>query len=462
MQNTHHQRLNLRLKDLNKTLAFLALPAIAENCLTSMVFFTDTLIVGWLQNEAYLAATALAGIMMFLMNAPFIGMSVAAASIVSRSWGEEDFQTARITAGQALGISVAAAAILAVIGSWYSYEIMIFFGAAPEVAAVGGKYLHILLISCIGGLPMIVSNAVIRGMGNSLKPLWITGTMNLVNIVASIILAFGLLGFPKMGFYGVAVGTVIARTVGAVLSIGFLTLRKGLFLRFMDFIPCQKRVLQRLLSLASPTMVERTVTSLSYMLFMKMVAMLGTTLLAAHNVALQIEAIVFMPTWGLAIASTTITGQAVGAKLEHIAEIAVKRLIYFAGGLMVITGILFAVFGDDIVRIFKATEPVLEAAGMALRISALELPFLAITFIFMGALRGAGDTRSPLYVSLSGTLLVRLGSVYLLAFVLDWGLAGVWLATCLDWMARAAGLGYFFNKGVWKLIHHKEKSRYSS
>lgn len=129
---------------------------------------------------------------------------------------------------------------------------------------------------------------------------------------------------------------------------------------------------------------------------------------------------------------------------------------------MIITGILFAVFGGDIVRIFKATEPVLAAAATALRISALELPFLAITFIFMGALRGAGDTRSPLYVSLSGTLLVRLGSVYLLAFVLNWGLAGVWLATCLDWMARAAGLGYFFNKGVWKKIHHKEKIRYSS
>jgi Na+-driven multidrug efflux pump len=85
---------------------------------------------------------------------------------------------------------------------------------------------------------------------------------------------------------------------------------------------------------------------------------------------------------------------------------------------------------------------------------------VAITFIFMGALRGAGDTLSPLYVGLVSLLVFRLGGVYVLAYTLHLGLAGVWLATALDWCVRAIGLGWFFKREAWTLLHEKEKRRF--
>jgi Na+-driven multidrug efflux pump len=115
-------------------------------------------------------------------------------------------------------------------------------------------------------------------------------------------------------------------------------------------------------------------------------------------------------------------------------------------------GILFALFGRQIASLFGSTPEVLDLAGQAVRIAALEQPTLAAQFVLAGSLRGAGDTRSPLYVSLVGVLFFRVPVVYLLAIVLGWGLAGVWLGTALDWAARAATSYFLFRRGGWKLV----------
>jgi Na+-driven multidrug efflux pump len=80
----------------------------------------------------------------------------------------------------------------------------------------------------------------------------------------------------------------------------------------------------------------------------------------------------------------------------------------------------------------------------------------------MGALRGAGDTRSPMYINMGSIILLRLPLTYLLAFVFGWGIVGVWLATAIDWAGRAAGLAIVFRKGAWKLIHRNEKQKFSA
>jgi putative MATE family efflux protein len=455
------ERINLRLRDLNKTLATLSMPSMVENCLYSLVFISDTLIVGRLHNENYLAAAALAGILMFLVTAPFIALSMSATSIVARSWGELAFETARRHAGCALVVAFLMALGLFAAASPFASEIMSFFGAAEEVTPDAAKYLRILLISCLTGLPMMVSNGMLRGKGDTFRPMLITGMMNVVNIAASIMLAFGIAA-PKLGFFGVAWGTVIARTVGIFFSMWLLIGSKGLALRIEHFTEISRNVLGRLWYLFWPAYLERGLTSVYYMLFMKMVAHLGTTVLAAHQVALQIENLAVMPAWGLAVAVTTITGQAVGAGRHRVARIAVRKVVIAVSILTLSLCAVFLLFGPTIAHLFGATPEVVKLAGMATRLAAIEMPFLAITFIFIGALRGVGDTRSPMYVSFVSMLICRLGFVWLMAYYLHWGLVGVWLATAIDWMVRATGLGWFFKREAWTLLHEKEKQRFEA
>ena len=454
------RRLNLRLRTLNGTLWRLAWPAIVENLLFSMVFFADTLITGWLVDERMLAATALAGLLMFLMNAPFIAFGAAANSIVSRCWGEHDVVTARRCAGIAVGLAIGMAVLLYFAAYPFADTVVRLFGADEAVAPISGRYLRILLLSGFCGFPMIISNAVIRGSGNTHTPMLIAGLMNGTNVLFSVIFAFGWFGVPAMGVYGVAWGTVIARGVGFAGSFGYMLHVRGMGVTPVFLIRSDRRMLVRLWRLAWPTLAERLGNSLAYLTFMRLVAGLGTTSLAAHNIALQVESLAFMPAFAMGVATTTIVGQAVGARLEHIAESAVRRMMVISGLLMGLLGAVFIAFGPDIVRIFGATDAVIAQAAVAIRISAAELLFMAWTFILMGAMRGAGDARSPLFVCLTSTLIFRLGGVWLLCYVFNLGLAGVWIATAADWGMRSLGLSFFFIRGTWKRLHELEKKRF--
>jgi len=225
-------------------------------------------------------------------------------------------------------------------------------------------------------------------------------------------------------------------------------------------ITLERKLMARLWRLAWPLLTERMGSSFVHLIFMRLVAGLGTTILAAHQITLQVESLAFMPAWALGIAATTITGQAIGARLEHIAEAAVRRMMMLATIVMLSLALLFVVFGPNIVHLFGATDDVIAQTAVAIRISAAELLFMAWTFTIMGALRGAGDTVSPLIVGLASTLIFRLGGTLLLAYVFDLGLPGVWIATAVDWAVRSVGLGIFFARGAWKRLHEQEKLRF--
>ena len=211
-------------------------------------------------------------------------------------------------------------------------------------------------------------------------------------------------------------------------------------------------LLGRLVRVALPNLGETAISRLGYTLFMSMVTGLGTATLAAHQIALRVESLSFMPGWGLSVAAATLAGQALGAGDPERADASVRRTLLLALGLAGLIGVVFAVFGRAIVTIFGSTDEVLDLAGVAVRISAAELPFLSAQMVLAGGLRGAGDTRTPMWVTLAGTALLRLAVVYLFVVVLGWGLAGVWWGTAVDWAGRTALIWVLFRRGKWKKV----------
>jgi len=114
--------------------------------------------------------------------------------------------------------------------------------------------------------------------------------------------------------------------------------------------------------------------------------------------------------------------------------------------------VVFGLFGPSLAALFGSTPEVLQLAGSAVRIGALEQLPIAVLMVLSGGLRGAGDTSTPVYATLLGSVLVRVPVVYLFAIVFGWGLDGVWLATAVDWTVRAAVIYYLFRKGAWRTI----------
>ncbi|MFB3897550.1 MAG: MATE family efflux transporter [bacterium] len=444
------KHLDLRPEKINKTLWTLAYPAIIENLMGMLVYLSDAFVVGWLKDADALAGTMIAGTIFMVIMSPFQGLSVAATSFVARNWGAKEYDRAKWYGKQSLCLGLYFGVLVMVIGFLLSSKMFHWMGASNEVIRLGGTYFRIVIITVPLEMLMFIANGIMRGAGDTKSPMYITLTMNIINVILCLVLAFGF----KMGLVGVAYGSLVAQALGGIFA--FLMLESGrshLKLPIKHFFCWNKQLVSELFQLAYPVSIERLLASGANLIFMKILTMLGTIALAAHFVAVRIESLAFMPAFGINVAVMTIVGQSLGAKKPEIAELAVKRSMKWTTFFMLGLGAIFIAFGRYMVVIFGATPDVIRMAGIAVQIAALELPFIAYAMTLSGSLRGAGDTKSPLYNMLVCIPIFRFGVVYLFAITFHWGLAGVWLATATDWMGRTAGLWYVFRKGKWKLMH---------
>jgi putative MATE family efflux protein len=448
------QTIDLRIQELNRTILRLAVPSVMESVLTTLVYLVDTVLIGWLNDPVALAAVGLSSTLMWAADGLFQAISVSASAMVARFWGRKDFEAARQVAGQSLTLSVLVALVLMVLLIPVARLFLQVMGGEPEVVRRGTEYVRIILATSVVAFPLSVANSIMRATGDTQKPMYITGLMNVLNIAAAYALIFGLGAIPRLELRGAALATSAARTVGGIIAAGILfssatriRLQPGHLWRW-DW-----GLIWRILRISLPNIGETIISRLGFMLFMRILSTLGTVALAAHQVALRVESLAFMPGSGLATATAALVGQALGAKKADIAEWGIRRALLIGNGSMALLGSVFIAFGPGIVRLFGIQDVELAySAATVVRISSLELFGLCSLMILGGCLRGAGDTRTPMVVTLLGTLLFRVPLTYLFAITLGGGLAGVWLATAVDWSMRALTMFFLYLRGKWKTM----------
>jgi Na+-driven multidrug efflux pump len=181
-----------------------------------------------------------------------------------------------------------------------------------------------------------------------------------------------------------------------------------------------------------------------------MVRSLGTVSQAAHTVGVRIESIFITMGFGFTVAATTLVGQAVGHGDFKRAEERTNESLRFAVLTMAALTVILILLRDVAVGIFEPEEAVRALAVACVVIGAFELTAFGVLFTFAGASRGAGDTRSPMFVSAIGTFAFRLPLVYLLGIHFGLGLKGIWYGTLIDWIGRAVLMWLIFRSGRWK------------
>ncbi len=441
----------LEREGLNRPILRLALPAVGENLLVTLVFVADTFVVGHLGDPEALAAVGVSGPLFFVLNTLFLALSIAATAVVARRWGRGDREGAGRAAGVALGLALLAAVGAVGVGWILAPPALRWMGLGARTVRLGTLYLRILLVGSLFSFPMTVTTAVLRASGDTRTPLRVTAVMNLWNVVAALLLVFGWGPVPRLEVAGAALATASARLLGSLLAFRAVLRPSGGGLRvparaLVRWEPGMARTLARL---AAPVLLEGGVQRLGSILFLRLVTGLGETAVAAHQVAIALESVSFMPGFAFSVAASALAGQCLGARRPDLARRAVGRAWAFGVGTMGAVALLFAVAGPGLAALFGATPQVRVLAGTAIRIGALEQIPLATVMVLLGALRGAGDTRSSFWVTLAGVLLFRVPAVWLLAYPLGLGLAGVWLGTALDWTGRAVVAWILVRRGGW-------------
>lgn len=443
----------LTRENITRNYIALALPAVGENLLATMVFFSNTFLVGWMKDPAALAAVSLAGLFLQIAQSLFTAIATSATSQVARYWGAREYERAKEVAAHSILFSFLAALLTVAILWPLTDELLRLMGATERVVELGALYMRLVLSTSFFLFPMIVLNGVMRGSGDTRTPMVITGLMNTLNVVVAAVLIFGSDPIPPMGIVGAGLGTALARLLGGVLALALVfTGRRFVKVEFRDLIRVKPEIMRALIGLSAPNATETVVMRLGSVLFMRIVSGLGEIALAAHQVAVAVESLSFMPGFGFSAASTTLVGQSLGAGKGELAEETTWRGLRFALGVMGLLAVCFALFGPQMAAFFGATPEVLSLAGRAVQIGALEQLPLGALMVLSGSLRGAGDMKSPMYATFAGTFIARVPIVYLFANVFGWGLNGVWLGTAVDWTCRAALIYFLFRRGRWKLV----------
>ena len=443
----------LTRENIRHNIVQLAVPAVAENLLLTMVYLVDTLLIGRLKDPAALAAVSLGGLFLNAATQLFGAISVTTTSLVAHAWGAEDYERARRVAAQSILLAILSALAATALLWPMADGLLTWMGASERAVSLGSMYMRTILVTALFGFPMTVLNGVLRGSGDTRTPMVITLAMNGFNVVAAAALVFGIGPLPAMGLAGAAIATAAAHLLGGLLSLSLvMSGRRFLRIGLRDILHWDRPLIRRMLSLSLPTAGESLITRLGFILFMRIVASVGEVALAAHQIAINVESLSFMPGFGMSVASTTLVGQSLGARKPELAEESIQTAMRFGLAVMGLVGIVFALWGPALASIFGSTPEVLALAGSAVRIGALEQLPIAVLMVVAGSLRGAGDMKTPVYATLAGTFFFRVPLVYLFAIVFGWGLNGVWLGTAADWTARAALIYVLFRRGAWKRI----------
>ncbi|MDO8670756.1 MAG: MATE family efflux transporter [Dehalococcoidia bacterium] len=444
--------IDLDASSLPRRVLSLAWPVVAEQTSYTFVGLVDTILVGHL-GPAALAGVGLAVQTMWIPQVTFNGLAIGATAIIARRIGEGDPGRAREALHQSILMAVLVGLIFAPMIWVFAEPLMVLFRAQPDVVDVGVLYLRASALGLTPALIMVGANAAMRGAGNTRTPMLIMIVANLVNVILAYVLIYGFLGLPALGVVGSGIAASMAWTTGGVLAIILLVRGVGpLRYTYRRALSFSRQTTGRILQVGLPAGLELLQFQIAYTIFSVIFSALGTTVYAAHTVALRIENIAFMPGAALGMAATTLVGQALGAGRPDLAQKAAKLAQWYAVGLMIAIGFLMFLFRSELMAIFVSDRAVIEMGALAMSIYSLSMPFMGIGNCLSGGLRGAGDTRAVLTIMTGSVWLVRLPFAYALAYWLGFGAVGAWSAAVLDITIRGSLLWWRFAAGHWKSI----------
>lgn len=441
--------------DLRRTLLRLALPVLLEQFLSFCVGLYDTFLAGHLPGGVSDAATGAVGIgayVSWLATLLFSFVSAGTTALVARAQGRGDVADAVRVTNRSYGLGLMVGVAFAACAIPLAGLISRFVLTDEQAIGVTSRYLRIDSVGLIFSSVSYMGAAALRGSGNMRTPMLIFAVVAVMNAAASTLLVFGLGPVPGLGIDGIVLGTVIARiTGGTLMTTALVRGSSGLRLRISEFRFADETV-RRILSIGIPAALDGLVMWIGHYLFLKIIGSFGTAVMAAHMVGIRVEALTYLPAVAWAAAAATMIGQSLGAGLPERARRAGHEAVLQCGMLGLAIMLAFYCGAELIYRSMHNSEAVIAAGVPAFRMLALfQLPLVA-GIVYTGGLRGAGDTRVPMWITLFTTLLVRLPAAWVCGVVLDGGLYGAWIGMCLDMLLRGVLVAVRFWRGGWERV----------
>ena len=431
-----------------------ATPVVISKLSFTMMGIVDTAMVGRL-GASEQAAVGIATTFMFTLYVFGLGLIGVVNTLVSQYHGAGKPQMCGIVLGHGLRLSTVIGAVTW-LALFYSAPLFKLAGLSDSVAVFGYEYLLFRIIGLFGVFWFWTYNAFMEGIGDTRTPMWITLAGNAVNIILDYMMIFGFGPIPAMGVAGAGLATALCNLFILTCFL-VITHRPGSIYRKsygvdVLFSPIRWPLIRNMLRTGMPMGVQFLMEVGAYLFFSVVVGWVGDTALAANQVAIRVMSISFMVAFGIGVAATTLVGRHQGERRTDLALTAGRRSILLMFTYSLACGILFLLAGSGLAGLFTPVREVAEAAVSLLYIAAVFQIFDGINMVGYGALRGAGDTRWPLWVVILVHWGIGVPLVYYLTITANLGVTGTWMGMCIMMLCQAALILYRFESGRWKAI----------
>lgn len=446
--------LNFTEGSINRAIFLLSVPMIIEMGMESVFAVVDIYFVSRLSANAVeaVAAIGFTELSLTIIYSVAMGVSMGATALVARRVGEKDETGASVAAVQAIYLGLFFSAIFAIVGIFWTHDIIRLFNAEEKVVKIGAGFTQVMFSGNVVIMMLFLINGIFRGAGNAAIAMRALILANVLNLILDPIFIFGLGPIPAMGVTGAAVATTIGRGSGVLLQLYYLFRGNSVVKINSRNLALKWDIVWTMLKVSSGATGQFFISSASWVFLGRIIAEFGTQAIAGYTFAIRVVVFTILPSFGMANAGATLVGQNLGAQQPDRAETSVWRAGLFN---MIFLGMVMALFllgAESIMRIFTTDEDVIVYGKEALQIVGLGYIFYGYGMVVTQAFNGAGDTLTPTLIGLFGFWFFQIPLAYTLAIIAGWGPNGAYAAIPIAETAMAIVGIVIFRRGKWKNV----------
>lgn len=435
-----------------KSIVLFTFPMLIGNIAQQLYNTVDSIVVGKYIGDNALAAVGSAGPILNMLLVLFIGISAGANIMVSQYFGAKNRESLSYTIGNCITVTAIACLILIGVATPLIRPVLEMLNTPDSIIDGCADYLMISLIGIAGMAYYNILSGVIRGMGDSFSALIYLLVATVINIVLDVY----FVAVVQMGVGGVALATVIAQLISSVLCFIKLSKMREYFDFGLKYLKPKGQYVKTIVNLGIPSGLTQAIFSSAMIIVQSLTNRFGEQFIAANVVIMRVDGFAMMPNFSFGTALTTFAGQNVGARLyDRVSKGAKQGTLVAVMCSTLITGIIL-IFGKPLMSVFTDTAELVDMSYYLMKILAVGYIAVAVTQSLSGIMRGAGDTMTPMWISLITTVVIRVPVAYGISFLTRTELLPYGRSECIQisllasWVLGAILTVIFYSRGKWK------------
>ncbi|MDE6026182.1 MAG: MATE family efflux transporter [Lachnospiraceae bacterium] len=429
-----------------KALVVLAVPTVIEEILSTLLQYVDTAMVGHLGEEAT-AAVNVTTTITWLVSSIYSAVGIGILAMIAKATGQKDETLVKSISKQAVLLVVVIGTLTGVISMALSPFIPKWMGAEENVQGDASVYFFIISCSVLFRAAGSVFGAALRATKDTKTPLYISILANIINVVLNYLLIYT----AALGVKGAAIASAVSYIVFGVLMFVAYRKNKILYWEFKSFKP-DITLLKECAGVSLPVLGTSMASCLGYVVFARLVSGMGTTVFAAHSIAVTAETIFYIAGYGFRTATSTLVGNALGEQDKKKFLLITKTSVVVTFAMMCINGFMLYVISYPLMCLLTNSEAVASLGSEMLKLVAFSEPFFGLMIVAEGIFYGLGKTKYTFFVETFSMWGVRIFLTSLVVPKWNMGLKAVWYCMIGDNICKAVLLmiPILLGRGLWK------------